>query len=870
MVYQRSWSVLGLAALLATLAGLVLFPSTRSSAQVEQGATMTVLRGQVAVVRADGSAIQPAPSGIVVNAGDEIRTLGLTSALITFFAGTEIELDQNTTIAVEQVSKQGDRIDIALKQAFGATVNRVQTLTGTGSTYRIDAGGAVALVRGTTFVVLGPVTTSVGNVVIIVCGADCSPASTFAGCPLQPFLGYAVTVQNGRVESSCVAFAVSRTADLTSAAFEAITTAEQELQGDTRGIPPGQVQPGQQQEIATQDRRREREQEEDDKPNQVSAAVVPTVSINDATVPEGTSATFTVTLSQATTVPVTITFVTTNGTAVAPADYTAAANTLTIPAGATTGTIVVPTAADLVVEPPENFALNLTGATNATIADSQGVGTIFDTGTLTLTINDVTATEGSNAVFTVTLSGPSSQPVTVNFTTANGTATAPGDYLPQSGTLTFPPGTTTQTISVPLLSDTASPAAVGAAAVEPPETFFVNLSSANGATIADAQGQGTILDPATLTASINDTSATEGGNLTFTVSLSAPSSQQVTVTFASANGVGTAGAVAPGDYGAVGNTLTFAPGTTSQTIVVTSVDDAIDELDEVFAVNLTGATVATIADSQGVGTILDNDATAVSINDVTVTEGTGGTTNATFTVSLSLLSSQPVTVSYSTANGSAVAPGDYTATTNGSVTIPAGSPNAPLVVPIVPDNLDELDETFTVTLASPTVGTIGTGTGTATIQDDDTAVISIVDVSLNEGNICTGSGGDPPCSTTTFPFTVTLNPPSDRTVQVSFSTELTLGTASGGPSDACAGASADGDPDYVSTSGTLTFLAGETSKSIDVPVCHDEALLFSETSEGDETFFVTLSGATNDATIAPPGRGQGTIRNDDTIDCCLN
>ena len=124
MVFRRAWTVLSVAAVLATLAGFALLPTPRSSAQVEQGATMTVLRGQVAVVRSDGSAVQPAPSGTVVNPGDEIRTLGSTSALITFFAGTEIELDQNTTIAVEEVSKQGDRIDISLRQAFGTTVNQ--------------------------------------------------------------------------------------------------------------------------------------------------------------------------------------------------------------------------------------------------------------------------------------------------------------------------------------------------------------------------------------------------------------------------------------------------------------------------------------------------------------------------------------------------------------------------------------------------------------------------------------------------------------------------------------------------------------------------------------------------------------------------
>jgi hypothetical protein len=83
-------------------------------AQVEDGATLTVLRGQVAVLRPDGSAVQPAPSGTVVRRGDEIRTLTATGALITFFAGTEIELGAETILVVERVSRRGEQVDVAL------------------------------------------------------------------------------------------------------------------------------------------------------------------------------------------------------------------------------------------------------------------------------------------------------------------------------------------------------------------------------------------------------------------------------------------------------------------------------------------------------------------------------------------------------------------------------------------------------------------------------------------------------------------------------------------------------------------------------------------------------------------------------------
>src|SRR5690606_37058422 len=109
--------------------------------------------------------------------------------------------------------------------------------------------------------------------------------------------------------------------------------------------------------------------------------------------------------------------------------------------------------------------------------------------------NDVSLTEGdagmTNAIFTVTLADATAAalgvratvPVTVDYATADGTATAPGDYTATNGTLTFAPGETTKTIAVPVVGDTA---------IEPNETFFVNLSNPTNATIADGQGIGTI------------------------------------------------------------------------------------------------------------------------------------------------------------------------------------------------------------------------------------------------------------------------------------------------------------------------------------------------------------------------------------------
>jgi hypothetical protein len=223
-----------------------------------------------------------------------------------------------------------------------------------------------------------------------------------------------------------------------------------------------------------------------------------------------------------------------------------------------------------------------------------------------LSINDVSLTEGNsgtkNAVFTVNLSSASTQTVKVNYATANGTAVAGSDYTATSNTLTFAPGQTSQTISVPVIGDTIT---------EANETFTVNLTTPTNATISDAQGVGTIVNDDLAVVlpqlSINDVSLTEGNsgtsNAVFTVKLSTPSTQTIKVNYATANGT----AVAGSDYTATSNTLTFAPGQTSQTISVPVIGDTITEANETFTVNLSTPTNATIADAQGVATILDND-----------------------------------------------------------------------------------------------------------------------------------------------------------------------------------------------------------------------------------------------------------------------
>ena len=218
--------------------------------------------------------------------------------------------------------------------------------------------------------------------------------------------------------------------------------------------------------------------------------------------------------------------------------------------------------------------------------------------------------------------------------------------------------------------------------------------------------------------SIDDITPTEGdtgsANALFTVSLSTPVAQPVTVQFATANGTATAGT----DYTPTSGTLTFAPATTTATVTVSVTGDLLDENDETFFVNLTNATNATIGDAQGQGTILDNDPLPVlSAAGCSTTEGNGGTTPCTFGITLAPVSGRTVTVAYATADGTATAGSDYTAT-SGTLTFVAGTTAINLPVGVLGDLAPEGDETFTLGLSS-LVNATGGGAATGTIVDDD-------------------------------------------------------------------------------------------------------------------------------------------------------
>jgi len=246
-------------------------------------------------------------------------------------------------------------------------------------------------------------------------------------------------------------------------------------------------------------------------------ATVPTVSVADASVTEGNSATtnaaFTVTLSKAATTQVTVGYATANGTATTGTDYTATTGILTFAPGATSQTVAVKVTGDTVVEPDETFSVKLANPSGATLSRAVATGTIKndDAALPGVSIADVAVTEGNGEhahfMFTVTMDKASTAPVTVRYATSDVTATAGADYVAASGTLSFAPGVVAQTVHVDIIGDTA---------VEPNETFKVTLSSPSGATATRAIATGTITNDDVVVVtpglSISDASASESGS----------------------------------------------------------------------------------------------------------------------------------------------------------------------------------------------------------------------------------------------------------------------------------------------------------------------------------------------------------------------
>ena len=481
------------------------------------------------------------------------------------------------------------------------------------------------------------------------------------------------------------------------------------------------------------------------------------------------------------------------------------------------------TTEDTTDEPDETFTVSLAVSNTSSTVDATdtATGTITNDDDPAVTIENVSAEEGDDLTFTVTLDKAVSGGLTVTPSFTDGTATKGTDYTENTTALTFT-GTAGEqkTFTVTTTEDTA---------VEPDETFTVSLAVTGAGETVDSSdtATGNITNDDDPAVTIADASADEGDSITFTVTLDQAVAGGLKVTPDFVDLTATKGT----DYTENTGALTFAgtAGETQEFTVATTEDNEI-EPDETFTVGLTvSGTRVTVTDSDtAIGTIRNDDGPGegsttptVTIEDATAAEGDA----LTFTVTLDLPVEDGFTVTPGFTDGTATKGTDYTENTAALTFAGTVGESHSFTVSTTEDNDEETDETFTVSLtvsgAGETVTATDTATGTITNDDDDgMPTLRIADAAANEGDSIT--------------FTVTLDEAvSDGlTVTPSFTdVTATKGT------------------DYTENTAALTFTgtANET-QSFTVSTTEDT------TGERDETFTVSLAVSGPRRRWTPPTR----------------
>jgi hypothetical protein len=390
---------------------------------------------------------------------------------------------------------------------------------------------------------------------------------------------------------------------------------------------------------------------------------------------------------------------------------------------------------------------------------------------------------------------------------ANGTLT----YTPASGAN----GVATVTVS---LHDNGG-VANGGVDTSAPQTFTITVTGPPSLAIADS-------------------SVVEGNSgtraMVFTVTLSAAAAQTVTVSWNTLNGT----AITPGDYIAASGSLSFTAGQLSKTVSVQVRGETINENNETFSVRLTNPVNAPIADNTGIGTIINDDTPPqMMMSSTSVTEGDSGQKMMTFGVTPTNGNHLPVTVDYTTLAGVAAKEGYDFVPVTGTLVWDAETTDTKFVsVPVLGNTRRQPTRKVLLRLANAIEAILDRTDVEGDILDDDPMpTMTISDVWVGENN----SGA------VDAVLNVTLSNESDEVVTVNFST---------------ADAAAIGGTDYEAQTGTLTFVPGQTSHVITIPV------KAAATGEGYESFNVDLTGVANAivvkdravVTIVPPGSWLST------------
>ncbi|QDV18654.1 Calx-beta domain protein [Gimesia panareensis] len=435
---------------------------------------------------------------------------------------------------------------------------------------------------------------------------------------------------------------------------------------------------------------------------------------------------------------------------------------------------------------PETFSIVLSDPSDGTIlAVSEAVASIEEDDYSSLSIDNVTVNESdTSATLTVSLDQPVDEAVSVDFSTTDQTARASADFQGTTGTITFAPGETTKTITIPILNDNDL--------VEGDEAFLVDLSNIQTATttvlFADDQGEVTIQDDDQAHLSIGDVTVDENaGTAAVVVSLDIQVDTAITVDYATADQSASAG----NDYSSQSGTLTFNAGELTQTITVPIVDTDLVENEEFFLVNLSQLQASqrnvVLTDNQGKVTVTDDDQARLTIADVTVDESAG-------TAQVNVLLGKPVdgdiSVDFATADQSATSPDDYQSQ-SGTLTLFAGQQTGTISIPLVNDYQIEADETFLLNLSQfQSHGfdvVLDDAQAQITIQNDDQVSHSIF--TIDSQKILEGDDG-----TQLLQFTITRT--GDSSGNLNFATQVQFDTVDG---------TATAGEDYMSTSVVLDF-----------------------------------------------------------------
>ncbi len=462
------------------------------------------------------------------------------------------------------------------------------------------------------------------------------------------------------------------------------------------------------------------------------------------------------------------------------------------------------------------------------VPNTSALSNVLSRATVAPVVNFSPATQSAGeaagtASVTVSLSNAAAQ--------ASGSSTATlgsgNDYtLSPASPLSIPAGQTSATITVTLNNDTLD---------EADESVILTLGTPTGGATLGTTPQHTLTitdNDAPPTVGFAATASSGAESLTsvnLAVNLSGASGRAVSVNYAVSGGDATAGS----DYTLAAGTVNFAAGETTQDIVLSVIDDLINEGDETVAVTLSGPVNAGLGTPTHTYTINDNDDSLPTVEFVLVeSSGSEGNTPVTVGVSLSATSQQSVNVDYSVVGGTAITGTDYILS-NGTLTFAPGQDVQLISFSVTNDLFNEDDETLSIELSNPTNANLGaTVSHTFTIIDNDNPPAVQFDAA--------SAAASENVTNVTIPVSLTVA--SGRVITVNY---------------AATAGSADAGSDYTLSAGTLTFNPGDTTQTIALQVIEDPA------QESNETVVIDLSSPTN-AGLGARARHTYTIQDNDS------